>query len=62
MCARQVRTLIPNRSATTASWCPSASNAAIERSRWVMPSMPVSGSGAASGIASRHSRSKTVTR
>lgn len=34
----------------------------MDCSRWEMPSIPVSGSGAVSGIARRHSRSKTVTR
>ncbi|CAM5377562.1 hypothetical protein SPURM210S_03245 [Streptomyces purpurascens] len=62
MCARHVRTLIPSRSAITASWWPSASRAAMDCSRWEMPSMPVSGSGAVRGMASRHSRSNMVTR
>src|SRR5690606_4428753 len=37
MCARQVRTLMPSRSAMTASWWPSASSAAMDCSRCEMP-------------------------
>jgi DNA-binding CsgD family transcriptional regulator len=45
MWARHVRTLMPSRSAITASWWPSASRAAMDCSRCEMPSMPVSGRG-----------------